>query len=201
MPHGQSNALALVHLRKALSVPSDLTIFAAKYLVFIEAALALIILAWILWQRPRLTILRWVIAAGIMLVLSFVFSRIGAAAYTDPRPFTVDHVKPLISHAADNGFPSDHALLAAAIVAAVGMAGLWYAIPFIVLAVLVDWARVGTGVHHVSDVIGSSVFVAIATLIALAAAPALTRLVAPRLPAGLLADTSAAGATPVRRRA
>lgn len=163
-------------------MPSDLTIFAAKYLVFIEAALAVILLGFVLYRRPYPAIVRWSVATVIMLILAYAFAKIGAHLYNDPRPFSQDHVKPLISHAADNGFPSDHALLAAAIVAAVLLISPPWAIPFAVLAFLVDWARVGAGIHHVADVIGSSVFVAIAALIGWALAPVITDWLIPRLP-------------------
>ncbi|MDQ2743206.1 MAG: phosphatase PAP2 family protein [Chloroflexota bacterium] len=164
-------------------MPADLTIFVAKYLVFLDGLLALAVIAWLLARRPRADAVRWAIAILLLLFLSFVFATIGAAVYSDPRPFSVDHVKPLIPHAADNGFPSDHALLAAAIVAAVLIiAPLWTA-PFVVLGVLVDWARVGAGIHHVSDVVGSVVFVAIATLIAVLVTPFIYRALTPYLPA------------------
>lgn len=152
-------------------MPADLTIFAAKYLVFIEAALALAMLGYIFRRGPRQAILRWGLTAAVILILSYVFARIGAAAYADPRPFTEDHVRPLIAHAADNGFPSDHALLAAALVAMVAIANLRMALPLTIFAVLVDWARVGAGIHHVADVIGSTAFVALATIIAVLVCP------------------------------
>ena len=163
-------------------MPADLTIFAAKYLVFIAVVVAAIVLAFRLWQFPRLSVLQWVIAAVVLLVLSYTLAVAGGEAYNDPRPFTTSHVAPLISHAPDNGFPSDHALLAAALVALVGMVDIVWAIPLAVLAVLVDWARVGAGLHHVADVAGSSIFVAVAALVALLVAPVFMRLVTPRLP-------------------
>ncbi len=163
-------------------MPADLTIFAAKYLVYIAIVLAAAVLAVRLWPRPRLWILRWLLAAGMILVLSYVFAVIAGAAYNDPRPFTTSHVHPLIAHAADNGFPSDHALLAAALVALVALVDPAWAVFFAALAVLVDWARVGAGIHHVADVVGSTVLVAVATLIALAVVPVLLRMVTPHLP-------------------
>ena len=172
-------------------MPSDLTIFAAKYLVFIDAVLAVALCLWLATQRPRSTVVRWVVAVVIMLVLSLIFSRIGAALIADPRPFTLDHVKPLISHAADNGFPSDHALLAAAIVAAVLLIAPAWSIPFTILGILVDWARVGAGIHHVEDVVGSSVIVAIALLIALAISSPIADRLRPYLPGTWDSDAEA----------
>lgn len=148
-------------------VPADLTIFGAKYLVFIAAALAAGVLALQLWPRSPLAVLRWAVAAGVVLVLSYGLARLGGAVYNDPRPFVSGHVHPLIAHAPDNGFPSDHALLAAALVALVALVDVRWSLPFILLTVLVDWARVGAGIHHVIDVLGSDAFVAVATLVAL----------------------------------
>jgi undecaprenyl-diphosphatase len=171
-------------------MPADLTIFAAKYLVFIDAVVAIGALALLLRHQPLSRLLWWGIAASSLLVLSYIFAHIGAAVYTDPRPFTTDHVRPLIPHAADNGFPSDHALLAAAIVAVIAIVNLWVAIPFAILAGLIDWARVGSGLHHVVDVIGSSLFVVAATLIALLIAPRIVRWLTPYVPQQWLARTS-----------
>jgi undecaprenyl-diphosphatase len=159
-------------------VPDDLTIFAAKYLVYIDAVLAAIVILWRFrrdWTRERMV--RWVVTVILLAVIAFFLATIGSAIYNDPRPFTQDHVKPLISHAADNGFPSDHALLAAVIVAAVALVDVPLALPFVVLAFLIDWARIGAGIHHVGDVIGSSGFVALATLIALLIANPISDLV------------------------
>ncbi|MCA1731872.1 MAG: phosphatase PAP2 family protein, partial [Actinobacteria bacterium] len=102
--------------------------------------------------------------------------------YNDPRPFTVEHFRPLIPHAADNGFPSDHALLAAALVALVALVDVPLALPFVLLAIVIDWARVDAGIHHLIDVLGSSVFVALATVIAPLIQPAVVRWLVPRLP-------------------
>jgi len=163
-------------------VPSDLTIFAAKYLVFLEALLAVSILAAVLLPLPRIEWVRWAVLTSVTLVLAYVFAKIGGAIYNDPRPFVTEHIRPLIAHAPDNGFPSDHALLAAALVAAVALARPLLALPVAIIAILVDWARVGAGLHHVADVAGSALFVALGAAIALVIAPAIVRLMTPYLP-------------------
>ncbi len=164
-------------------MPADLTIFTAKYLILIDVALAVVVLGMTLYGRPRIEILRWVVAATLILALSLLFSRIGSVVYDDPRPFISDHVRPLIPHAADNGFPSDHALLAAAVVALVAIANLRLVLPFAFVGVLIDWARIGAGIHHVADVVGSSVIVALATLIALLLVSPIVRRLVPYVPA------------------
>jgi membrane-associated phospholipid phosphatase len=172
---------------------SDLTIFAAKYLVFLEAMLAAAIVVAVLLPRPRVEWVRWVVLVGITLLLAYAFARIGGRLYSDPRPFVTDHVRPLIPHTPDNGFPSDHALLAAALVAAVAFVRPLLALPVAVLAILVDWARVGAGIHHVADVAGSTLLVAVAAAIALAVAPALVRLLTPYLPDRMVRPPPVAG--------
>lgn len=174
-------------------MPADLTIFAAKYLVFIEAAVALGAVAFALYRQPRPEVLRWLIAAGIAGVMAEVFTQIGGALYSDPRPFAAGHFHPLIPHAADNGFPSDHALLAAFLVACVVLIRLWVVVPVVaVLGVLVDWARVGAGIHHPVDVIGSAVFVAVGAVIAIVVTPFVFDWITPHMSRALLGQRSIA---------
>ena len=56
------------------------------------------------------------------------------------------------------------------------------ALPIAFLGILVDWARVGAGLHHVADVAGSTLFVALGAAIALMVAPAVIRVLLPYLP-------------------
>ena len=163
-------------------MPATLTIFLANYLIFVDCLAAAIVIASLLYRRPRFLAFRWTVATAVLLVLSYVFAQIGGLLYYDPRPFAVGHFEPLVPHVADNGFPSDHALLAAALVALVTLVDIRLALPFALLAIVIDWARVGVGLHHVIDVVGSSVFVALATLIALLLRPLIVRWFAPRLP-------------------
>ena len=167
-------------------MPADLTIFAAQYCVFIEAIVALGAVAFALYRRPLVEALRWLLAAGITGIAAEVLTQIGGAVYTDPRPFAVGHYHPLITHVADNGFPSDHALLAAFLVACVVLVRFWPVLPLVaILAVLVDWARVGAGIHHPIDVIGSAVFVALGCVIAVAVTPVVFGWISPHLPRSL----------------
>ncbi len=87
---------------------------------------------------------------------------IGNLLYVDPRPFVVGHFIPLIPHVPDNGFPSDHTLLAAAL-AAIGMYwNKWLGLALWVIAIAIAIARVYVGLHHPIDVLGSIVFALIA---------------------------------------
>jgi membrane-associated phospholipid phosphatase len=121
-----------------------------------------------------------------MVTVAYVAAQIGGALYTDPRPFAVGHFRPLIAHIADNGFPSDHALMAAALLAAVALARVRWALMVLPLAVVVEWARVGAGLHHPIDVVGSDLCVAVGALVAVVVAPLLTRIVLPLVPGRFL---------------
>lgn len=169
-------------------MPSDITIFAANYLIYIDAALAAGLVALTLYRRSRVAAVRWVVIVGLTIVIAFVCAQIGAAVFNDPRPFTQDHVKPLIAHGADNGFPSDHGLLAAVLVAAVLLLDLRFVAVFVVLGVMVDWARVGAGIHHVVDVAGSAALVALGLAVGYAVGPAIVRLLLPHVPPWFLGE-------------
>ncbi|SRR5579884_1131026 len=166
-------------------MPASVTIFAASRLIYLDAAVTIVVLLIIFYRRPRIDLLRWGLTSALLLIISYGFAQVGAMVYDDRRPFVVDHVRPLISHARDNGFPSDHALLAAALVALLLVAGSWVAIPAALVAFLIDWARVGAGLHHVIDVVGSSLFVGLGTLIAVVAVGQLVPRLEARLPSWL----------------
>jgi len=81
-----------------------------------------------------------------------------AAAFYERRPFLVEHLHPLVAHAADNAFPSDH-------LAACGLAVgyLWtrskaLAVLALVAAVAIGSARVLARLHYPQDVIAGFAF-------------------------------------------
>jgi undecaprenyl-diphosphatase len=139
-----------------------LTTFAAKYLIIVPL-LAVIYIYIQLKTTERKRFLILLVATGL---LSLVVAKIAAHLYWHPRPFISDGVKPLFTSSRDNGFPSDHTLLAAFL----AFVSLSYSkkigIGLLVVAVLVGWARVAAGVHHAVDVLGSFIITALAYLLA-----------------------------------
>ncbi len=77
----------------------------------------------------------------------------------------VEHVQPLITHAADNGFPSDHTLLTMTIASILFLYNKRLGIVLAILAVIVGYSRVLAKVHHPVDIFGSIVIAIIATYI------------------------------------
>lgn len=126
----------------------------AKYFLFISVAIVGVY--WLRAKKNDKFSLAWKLAAGGMLALAM--ARVGAHFYYDTRPFVTHHIKPLFPHAPDNGFPSDHALLASFL----GFTMLGYsrrvAVVLLINAVLVGSARVAAHIHNPIDIIGSFVF-------------------------------------------
>ncbi|MCZ8512234.1 undecaprenyl-diphosphatase [Paenibacillus filicis] len=103
-------------------------------------------------QQLRRVVAEALVSACLALGISGV---IGSFFYRD-RPFVTHHVLQLIKHAANASFPSDHAIggfvIATTIYFFRRSAGrLW-----LLLAALIAFSRVWTGVHYPSDVIAGA---------------------------------------------
>jgi membrane-associated phospholipid phosphatase len=149
----------------------SLTIFGASDLIFLMVAAFIAVLILAEKASGRLQLL---VSAVIGLVLVLVFLVVAAALHTDPRPFVQNpSLHPLIKHAADNGFPSDHSAAAGLIAGLVAIRHKLYGAILAVAAVLVAWARVAAHVHHVQDVVAGLALGALAAYLATLAATAL----------------------------
>ncbi len=125
----------------------------ANYL-YIPVSLLAIYFLWTEGKEKRKSLL---IFAAISLPLTLAFARIAGHFYYDPRPFVVGHFTPIIPHAPDNGFPSDHALLTSALAALVFVFNRKKGLILGALALLVGYFRVAAEVHHWIDIAGSFV--------------------------------------------
>jgi undecaprenyl-diphosphatase len=118
---------------------------------------------WLLARPSKKVSLAYQLIVGGILAL--IFDLVAGNLYYDPRPFVTHHLVPIIAHAADNGFPSDHALLTAFL----GFTMLLYSkrvgIFLLVIALLVSWARVAAHIHNPRDIVGSFVLAALAVAI------------------------------------
>ena len=139
-----------------------LIIFIAKYLIAVPV---LVLLAYLVFSRGKvLTQLMWLTA--VSLPLAYLLARLSSVLYYDPRPFIEGHFTPLIAHAADNGFPSDHTLLAATLATIIlyvdNRAGtlLW------LIAVAIGVSRIFAGVHHTVDILASMIIAVAAVVLA-----------------------------------
>ena len=115
-------------------------------------------LAFALWFVPGVSAERalrqrvW-LAIMISVIAGLLLATLVSQLYSDARPFVSrTDTRLLISHAADNGFPSEHATISFAVAGTL----IWWrrSIGFlaIFLASLIGFARVFVGVHWPSDV-------------------------------------------------
>lgn len=130
-------------------------IAAAEYLIY--AMVVGFALVWLLAENRRGKV-HLALAAVIGLLVMLVLIKVAASSFYDTRPFVPiadggDGIVPVIPHAPDNGFPSDHSSAAGLMATLVllrrrWIAGIWFALG----AAAVAWGRVASGVHHLLDV-------------------------------------------------
>jgi undecaprenyl-diphosphatase len=110
----------------------------------------------VLWQAGsgrRQLILTTLVAA----ILALIVSRVASKLFYDPRPFVTHNVNPLIHHGNDNGFPSDHTLLAMTLTSVIYFFNKKLAVIGLGITVVVGIARVAAHVHSPIDIIGALV--------------------------------------------
>lgn len=134
---------------------NSLFIFGAKYLY-----LAVIIIAIFYFiKQGKETQKKLAFFSIIVLPLSYITAKVAGLLYYDPRPFVQSGMAPLIPHIADNGFPSDHVLLCAAIAAIIYSFNKKISALAWLLTIFVGLSRIYVGVHHFADVAGSAIIV------------------------------------------
>lgn len=126
-------------------------IFGAKYLIWLAVGVALV---WFL-KQSKPTQKKVFILGLVCLPVAYAIAKIVSLFYYHPQPFVVENFTPLIPHDPDNGFPSDHTLLAAALAAVIfpfskKVSGLAW-----LLTILIGIARVLGGIHYPVDIAGS----------------------------------------------
>jgi undecaprenyl-diphosphatase len=111
--------------------------------------------AGLLLRRPRVlsaSVLA-VVAAGAGLIVAALLARV----VDRPRPFVAHHqIHAFLAHAADPGFPSDHATagFAIAVVLLIRLGLRWW--PVLLAAVALAVSRVLVGVHYPGDVLAGA---------------------------------------------
>ena len=128
-------------------------LFGAQYLYLVIVVLSGIFI----YSRPKELRLKLFLSLVIAFPLTYLVAKTGSVFFESPRPFVLSGIPPLLPHAADNGFPSDHTLLSAACAALVLWSGKRLGIVLMGMAFLVGYARVLAGVHHPVDIVGSMV--------------------------------------------
>lgn len=128
-------------------------IFGAKYLYLLIFGMAFLFFI----KQPRNGKKQIMIFAVVVLPVAYLVSVLISFFYYDPRPFVQGNFIPLILQEPDNGFPSDHILLSAAISAVIFPFNKKSSVILWLLTVLVGLSRILAGLHHCVDVLGSIV--------------------------------------------
>ncbi len=136
-----------------------LIVFVAKYLIALPVIVAFGYLFITNRKRDYLTY------AVIVLIVSYAFGFVAGQLYNNPLPFVVENVAPLIAHAANNGFPSDHVLLASALAGIITTFNLPLGIFLWLIALLIGIGRVLALVHYPIDIIASLLIAALSALL------------------------------------
>ncbi|CAN5120310.1 hypothetical protein BH11PAT3_BH11PAT3_3330 [soil metagenome] len=134
---------------------NTLIILGAKYLILVSI-IAFLYQFYILDTNKR----RKMLWFGILILpISYILAKLGSYFYFDPRPFVTLGIAPLIPHVADNGFPSDHMLLASSLAGVVYLLNKKRGILLFFVALLIGFARVFALVRHIKDILGSLLIV------------------------------------------
>src|SRR6266702_1046586 len=130
---------------------NSVIIFGAKYLIVVLVVVALAYFAKLSQEKRK----QLMVFAIISLPIVYISAKISSLFFYDPRPFVIGGFVPLISHVVDNGFPSDHTLLSAAVSSVVFYFDKKVGSILFGLTFLVGASRVLAGVHHLVDLLGS----------------------------------------------
>ena len=130
----------------------SLIIFGAKYLFALIPLLALV--AWLqAGSKPKKQMLA---AAASAVILAVILDKIAGKLYYDPRPFVTHNLKPLVAHAADNGFPSEHTLFSTTLAVLLYIYRPKLGLAALATALVVGIARVAAHVHSPIDIVGGA---------------------------------------------
>ena len=134
----------------------------ANYLIyFLELAFVLLI---IFSEKSRRTELLKI--AIIAFLIGEIFAKVGGMMFYNPRPFVAEHIKPLLAHSPNNGFPSSHTLFSMMIALTALIFNKRLGAALVVSAFMVGAARVLAKVHHPIDIIGGALIAAFAVYLA-----------------------------------
>ena len=140
----------------------NLVILIAKDFIILPPLL----LGYVLIKLPRSEKRRAVLVVIGATILTALLALLGSKLFNDPRPFVAGHFTPYFAHSSDNGFPSDHTLLAGLMAALTYLYCKRLGIFAFAIAALIGASRVIAGVHHISDIIGALVFASVGTYLA-----------------------------------
>jgi len=137
------------------------TIFAAEKLV---AFIMLGSVAVITFAGERRIKLIYILM--VALPLGYALARLAGLLFSHNQPFAVDGFEPLIPHAVDNSFPSDHTVISGVFSLTAFLANRHIGLVLWALTLLVGAARVSAGLHYPVDIVVGVLLALVAVFVA-----------------------------------
>lgn len=129
-----------------------LIVFGAEFLIVPVVLTGVAAALWRAEGRRRMFLL-----LAVALPLGYMLARLAGFLYSHPQPFAVEGFEPLIPHAVDNAFPSDHTLLSGIFASVAFLADRRVGLLLWVLTIFIGAARVLAGLHYPADIAASVV--------------------------------------------
>ena len=137
-------------------------IFAAKYLIYAVALGGALAVGWGV-RRGRRELL-WIVA--IALPLGYALARLAGLFYSHYQPFAELGFDPMIPHAIDNAFPSDHTVIAGVFSTVAFLADRRAGLVLWALTLLIGAGRIAAGLHWPIDIVASCALALLAVIAA-----------------------------------
>jgi undecaprenyl-diphosphatase len=133
-------------------------IFCAKYLF-----LTVVLLLGFVWLKTGKTKKIELATAAIMAgILAYGLMKTAGWLYYDPRPFVTQHIKPLVPHGSDNGFPSEHTVFTMMVSSVIYLYDKRLGFIAFAIALIVGISRVLAHVHSPVDILAGLLIGAVA---------------------------------------
>ncbi len=139
----------------------SLIIFGAKYLIYVIVVVAVAVVLFDKERRLKLGVL-----ALLALALGYALARLSGLFFSHHQPFAEQGFMPLIPHAVDNAFPSDHTLISGVFASVAFLSDRRVGLSLWVLTLLVGLARMLAGLHYGIDVLVAAALSALAVWVA-----------------------------------
>lgn len=105
----------------------------------------------------------------LALPLAYILCRVAGLFIYNEQPFVLYGFEPLLPHAIDNSFPSDHVAFAAVFATVAYLRHRYVGLSAWFFVGVVGVARVAAGVHHPHDIVAAALLAVAAVFIARAA--------------------------------
>ncbi len=137
------------------------TVFAAENLVAFIMLGSVFVIVFSGEKRIKLVYL-----LAVALPLGYALARLAGLFFIHNQPFAIEGFEPLVPHAVDNAFPSDHTVISGVFALTAFLANRRIGLVLWTLTLLVGVARVSAGLHYPVDIIVGALLALVAVFIA-----------------------------------